>query len=154
MRVSTALCTITISLTAASLTLAQESMPTDSAAVTSVVKAFHAALVDGDSVTALRFLARDLRVLESGHIEDLAEYRSHHLGADIAFAKAVPSERTIHAVTVIDSVAWLSATSRTTGTYRERAIDSDGAELVVLTRTSDGWRIRAIHWSSRARRRE
>ena len=41
-------------------------------------------------------------------------------------------------------------TSRTTGTYRERAINSAGAELMVLSRTADGWNIRAIHWSSRS----
>jgi ketosteroid isomerase-like protein len=154
MRPSTVLLTIVTSLTAASPALAQESASADSVAVGSVVTAFHAALVEGDSVAALRLLAADLCVLESGRIEDLTEYRSHHLAADIAFAQAVPSERKIHAVTVIDSVAWLSATSRTSGTYRGRTIDSDGAELMVLTRTPDGWRIRAIHWSSRARRRE
>ena len=105
-------------------------------------------------MAALRLLAPDLRVLESGHIEDLSEYRAHHLAADIAFAQAVPSERQIHAVTVVDSVAWLSAKSRTAGTYGGRAINSDGAELMVLTRTPGGWRIRAIHWSNRARKRE
>ena len=154
MRVSTVLFAITTSLTAVSAALAQESPSSDSAAVTGVVTGFHAALVEGDSVAALRLLAPDLRVLEAGRIEDLAEYRSHHLAADIAFAQAVPSQRTIHAVTVVDSVAWLSATSRTTGTYRDRAIDSEGAELMVLTRMQDGWQIRAIHWSSGARRRQ
>jgi hypothetical protein len=33
-----------------------------------------------------------------------------------------------------------------------RAINSSGAELMVLVRTSSGWKISAIHWSSRARR--
>jgi len=154
MRFSTALFAIALSLTAVSPAVAQESASTDSAAVTGAVTAFHSALVEGDSAAALRLLAPDLRVLESGHIEDLAQYRSRHLAADIAFAQAVPSQRTIHAVTVIDSVAWLSATSRTTGTYRDRAIDSEGVELMVLTRTPEGWHIRAIHWSSRSRRRE
>jgi hypothetical protein len=38
------------------------------------------------------------------------------------------------------------------GEFRARAVNSVGAELAVLTRAGDGWRIRAIHWSSRARR--
>jgi ketosteroid isomerase-like protein len=154
MRASPPLLALAAAVIAATPAPAQEQASTDSAAVGGVVGAFHAALAEGDSTSALRLLAPDLRVLESGQIEDLTEYRSHHLAADIAFAQAVPSERQIRMVTVADSVAWLSATSRTTGTYRGRAIDSDGAELMVLTRTPEGWRIRAIHWSSRARRRE
>lgn len=154
MRPSTALLSIVTILTAATPAAAQESASADSTAVAGTVAAFHDALARGDSAAALQLLAPDLRVLESGHLEDLNEYRAHHLAADIAFARAVPSERQIHAVTVVGPVAWLAATSRTRGTYRDRAIDSDGAELMVLARTPDGWRIRAIHWSSRARRRE
>ena len=43
-------------------------------------------------------------------------------------------------------------TSRTLGAYRGRAIDSQGAELMVLTREGSRWKIRAIHWSSHASR--
>jgi hypothetical protein len=31
-------------------------------------------------------------------------------------------------------------------------VNSTGAELMVLRRDGDGWRIVAIHWSSRTRR--
>jgi ketosteroid isomerase-like protein len=62
----------------------------------------------------------------------------------------VPSTRGEPTVTVSGDVAWVVSTSRTTGTYRERQINSAGAELMVLSRTPEGWRIRAIHWSSRA----
>jgi hypothetical protein len=41
------------------------------------------------------------------------------------------------------------ATSKTTGTFNGRKIDSAGAELIVLTKGDSGWRIRAIHWSNR-----
>jgi hypothetical protein len=34
----------------------------------------------------------------------------------------------------------------------DRDIDSQGAELMVLTRRGGRWMIAAIHWSSRARR--
>jgi ketosteroid isomerase-like protein len=132
---------------------AQDVPSADSAEVTSAVAAFHAALVAGDSAAALARLAPDVQVLESGSTETLAEYRVHHLPADMAFAQAVPSERRVLGVTVIDSVAWVTATSRAHGTFRGRAVDSDGAELMVLTRRAGQWQIRAIHWSSRARRR-
>lgn len=121
----------------------------DRDAVLTTVSAFHDALARGDSVAALRLLAPDVQVLESGGIESRDEYRSHHLPGDMAYASAVPSTRTEGTVTIAGDVAWVVGTSRTTGTYRDRAINSAGAELMVLSRTGEGWRIRAVHWSSR-----
>jgi ketosteroid isomerase-like protein len=121
----------------------------DSAAVMTTVERFHAALAAGDSAAALGLLAPDVLVLESGVVQTREEYRSHHLAADIAFAAAVPSQRTMTRVMVKGDVAWVSSTSTTTGEYRGRAVNSQGAELVVLTRNAGGWRISAIHWSSR-----
>ena len=119
------------------------------AAVLATVRGFHDALRTGDSLAALRFLAPDVRVLEAGEIEAFDEYRRGHLAADIAFTQAVPSTSSEPIVTVDGGAAWVSSTSRTTGTFRGRSIDSMGAELMVLARTPAGWRIRAIHWSSR-----
>ena len=124
----------------------------DSLAVARVVEAFHAALAEGDSAAALALLADDVLVLESGAMETRADYRAHHLAADVGFARAVGSAREIARVTVVGDVAWVVGTSRTTGTYRERPVNSAGAELMILTRESAGWRIRAIHWSSRTLR--
>lgn len=118
-------------------------------AVLATVNAFHSAIERGDSIAALQQLAPDLLVLESGGLETLAEFRSHHLAADIEYAKAVPNVRAEPTVVVSGDVAWVVGTSRTTGTFRDRAINSAGAELIVLSHTADGWRIRAIHWSSR-----
>ena len=146
-------CTFVGLLAHASSGHAQALPSADSTEVTSAVAAFHAALEAGDSAAALARLAPDVQVLESGGTETLAEYRAHHLPADMAFAQAVPSERRIVSVTVLDSVAWVTATSRAHGTFRGRAVDSDGVELMVLTRGADQWQIRAIHWSSRSRRR-
>lgn len=126
---------------------------TDSAAVVAVVNRFHTALAAGDSATALSLLAGDVIVVEAGGVETREEYRAHHLPGDIAFARAMQSERGPLQVRVRGDVAWTVGTSSTQGTYRERPIDSAGAELMVLTRTPGGWRISAIHWSSRARRR-
>jgi len=87
--------------------------------------------------------------MEAGGVEHLADYLSHHLGADIEFAKAVPSQRTMVSVVQQGDVAWVVGTSVTRGTFRDRPINSNGAELMVLTRSGSGWLIRAIHWSSR-----
>jgi ketosteroid isomerase-like protein len=117
------------------------------------VRRYGAALAAGDSATALDLLAPDAVILESGAVETREEYRSHHLPGDIAFARAVRSEDSPARVTIVGDAAWAWSTSVTQGEYRGRAVNSAGAELMVLTRGSDGrWRIRAIHWSSRARR--
>lgn len=125
---------------------------TDSAAAVAVVHELHAMLERGDSAAVLALLAPELVVLESGGFEDRAEFRAHHLPADIAFARAVQSERRIRAVEVAGDVAWVASTSVTQGEFRGRTINSSGAELIVLRRFASGWTITAIHWSSRARR--
>lgn len=124
----------------------------DSAAVAAAVHRYHAALAAGDSAAALALLAPDAVILESGGVESRAEYRSHHLSADIEFARAVRSEQGPVRVRVKGDVAWASSTSTSQGQFRGRAINSAGAELMVLVRTPQGWRIAAIHWSSRTRR--
>jgi ketosteroid isomerase-like protein len=123
----------------------------DSAAAVSVLHRFHEALEKGDSATALSLLASDVTILESGSIETLAEYRSHHLAADIEFAKAVPSKRTVVSVNVVDGAAWVASTSITQGQNNGRAVNSAGAELIVLKKVGADWKISAIHWSSRRR---
>ena len=109
------------------------------------------ALERGDSAAAVALLAPDAVILESGGLETVAEYRAHHLASDIEFAKAVPETRSAIQVAVRGDVAWAASTTTSKGTFRGRAVDSSGAELMVLTRTADGWRIAAIHWSSRRR---
>ena len=124
----------------------------DSAAVASVVERYHRALEAADSVGALTLLATDAVILESGGVETREEYRSHHLPADIAFEQAVKGVRSPIRVVVRGDVAWATSTSTVQGDFRGRAVNSAGAELMVLTRTTDGWKINAIHWSSRSRR--
>lgn len=122
----------------------------DSGAVAAVVERYHRALAQGDSAAALGLLAEDAVIVESGGIESRQEYRSHHLPADIAFVRAVKGTRSPVRVNVRGDVAWATATSTTRGNYRGKAVNSSGAELMVLTRTGDGWKIHAIHWSSRS----
>jgi ketosteroid isomerase-like protein len=124
----------------------------DSAAVAAVVSKYHDALAAGDSVAALALLADDAVILETGGVETRAEYRSHHLPGDINFAKAIRSQRGPVHVRIRGDVAWSTGTSTTQGEMNGRTINSTGAELMVLVRTAQGWKISAIHWSSRQRR--
>lgn len=123
----------------------------DMAAVEKTVRSFHEALAAGDSNGALQLLAPDVVVLESGGLETREEYQSHHLAGDIEFAQVVTTRRSAIQVTVSGDVAWASSTSETQGNFRKRAVNSTGAELMVLSKTTKGWVIRAIHWSSRPR---
>ena len=124
---------------------------TDAAALSAAAK-FHDLLARGDSAAVIGLLAPDLSVVEAGSVETRAEYLAHHLGADIEFAKAVPSTRTIVSTQQQGDVVWIVATSEGKGTYRDRAIETRGAELMVLAKVNGTWMIRSIHWSSRPRR--
>ena len=124
----------------------------DSAAVARVVAMYSEAIASGDSAAALGLLADDAVILESGGIETRAEYRSDHLPADIRFAKGVRSQRGPVHVRIRGDVAWATSTSTTQREVNGSVANSNGAELMVLVRTPSGWKISAIHWSSRQRR--
>jgi uncharacterized protein (TIGR02246 family) len=123
----------------------------DSAAVAAVVTKFNGALAAGDSAAALALLADDAVILESGGVETRAQYRSHHLQADINFYKGIKSQRGPLHVKVHGDVAWTTGVNTAEGERNGRPVNSTSAELMVLVRTPGGWRISAIHWSSRTR---
>lgn len=124
----------------------------DASEVASVVAAYDRALRTADSATALSLLADDAVILESGGSETREQYRSHHLPSDIQFAQAVQSTRSPLRIKVRGDVAWVTSTSFVEGTFRDRPVNSVGAELMVLNRLAGSWKIAAIHWSSRTRR--
>ena len=132
--------------------LAAQPATNESAEVVAVVDKFHAALAGGDSSAALQLIADDAMMLEAGSVETRSEYGKNHLPADIEFEKGVSTKRSSIRVVVRGDTAWATSTSEVTGTFQGRAVDFVGAESMVLSRESAGWRIRAIHWSSRARR--
>ena len=123
----------------------------DSVAVVDALNAYHRALANADTSTAVELLAPHAVILESGGSETRAEYLSHHLPADIAFAAAVPSERALVHLSVQGALAWAASTSATRGSFRGRNVDSLGAELIVFEKLDGSWKISAIHWSSRNR---
>lgn len=119
-------------------------------AAAATVDAFHAALRRGDTAAAAHLVADDALVFEEGGAErSKAEYEAHHLGADAAFSKAVPSVKTRRTGKASGDMAWVATEGRVTGTYNGRTVDRTTVETMVLRRTGDGWRIVHIHWSSR-----
>lgn len=129
---------------AQSATLAPSARP-----AAAVVDAFHAALRRGDTTAAQSHLAVNALIYESGGVErGKQEYASHHLGADAAFAQAVPSTITRRAGEAVGNVAWIATEGRTAGTYKGRALDVVTTETMVLRRVGKAWKIVHIHWSS------
>jgi ketosteroid isomerase-like protein len=126
----------------------------DEATVRQVASAFGKALASGDSSTVIRLLHPDVAIFEGGRWENLDQYRSGHLRADMAYLQAVKQETVRDVVTLAGDLAVVLRESSTTGTYRDRAVDSIGIETMVLQRTPDGWKIKHIHWSSRPRTRQ
>jgi ketosteroid isomerase-like protein len=124
----------------------------DSAAVHAVVSAFHAGIGSGDAAAVSQLIADDALLLEAGGVETRDEYVKNHLPADIEFEKVVATKRSPIRVVTSGTAAWASSTSEFSGTFQGRSVDSLGAELMVLSREPAGWRIRAIHWSGRARK--
>jgi ketosteroid isomerase-like protein len=121
-----------------------------SSQVIAVVSEFHTAISTGDSAAVLRLLDPDAVVLESGEVETRDEYRANHLPADIEFALAVPSKRTVLSVTVVGDAAWIACKSENVGRMGTRSINSVSAELMVLRQLYTGWKNASQHWSSRA----
>lgn len=120
----------------------------ESVNVASAVEAFHNALAHADGKAAMKLMAPDAVILESGSTETRAEYESHHLPEDIQFAQAVHSNRSDVRVQIDGNTAWLTSRSKTEGSFEGTPVNSVGVELVVLTKAPAGWLIRAIHWSS------
>ena len=123
----------------------------DAAEAAVVAERFSAALAAGDRAEVEALLLPEALVLEAGGIETKEEYFGHHFGADAAFLAAMerePSGRTTH---VAGDAAWVASTGRLHGIMGTRTVDIDSAELLVLRRTPAGWRVAAVHWSSRSR---
>ncbi len=130
---------------------AQHHHADDEAEVLSTANQFTAAIAAEDRSALESILSPDALILESGGIETREEYFGHHFGADAEFLAAMtrePLDRTIH---IEGDIAWVASVTRLRGTFRERDLDLDSAELLVLRRTPEGWRIAAVHWSSSSR---
>ena len=140
-----------LALIGASPASAQE-LSVDEQAIHDVVVRFHGALAAGDSATIAELLAPDAVILESGGVESRSDYLSGHMRTDMRYEQSISREQTSMQISIEGNTAWAAATGRNTRESAEPVTVSNSAELMILTRVSAGWRIRAIHWSSRANR--
>ena len=79
-------------------------------------------------------------ILEGGQAEARAEYLGGHFARDAAFLADAQPEPLFRRTTVAGDAAWVAST--------QRVRDAEMAELLVMKRTADGWRVAAVHWSS------
>ena len=133
------------------LSLAGCTKNTDDVDVRATLEAFYGAMKSGDTAVAMAQIAEDAQFLESGRLETRAEYEKNHLPADIAFEKQVTGKRSPFKVTINGDTAWAIATTEFDGTFDGGPVNFTSAQLAVLSRESEGWRIRSIHWSSMRR---
>ncbi len=131
----------------------EERYRADSLSIAGVVEQFHAAVAADDSTVAAGLLAAEALIIESGGQETKDQYLSHHFHGDAAFLAATTREPATSQFHLVGDAAWVASISHVQGTFRDHDIDSNSAELMVLHRTPEGWRIAAIHWSSRSRNR-
>ena len=112
-------------------------------------EAFNDAIVRGHSATARALLMPGVLIYESGDAERSAdEYAKHHLTSDIEFMAGMQIEQLSRNSGGDQTTGWVATKSRLRGHYKGKAVDLDSTETLVLTRTSAGWRIAHIHWSS------
>jgi ketosteroid isomerase-like protein len=117
--------------------------------VAEVVEAFHLALKNGDEDTLKKILAEDVIIFEGGGVErSLKEYASHHMSADIDFLKQVQSSKLEHHIKVNGNTAVSMSRSHLKGKYKDKQIDSEGMETLLLIKTTRQWKIVHIHWSN------
>lgn len=121
----------------------------DEAGVTAAAKAFQTAMDTGDAATVMQYLAEDALMMEGGTIENRMQYEKDHLPADLEFAKGMTAKRMPVQQTVRGDVAWVRTSTEFSGTFQGQPLALLGLETMVLTREPEGWRIKALHWSSR-----
>jgi ketosteroid isomerase-like protein len=114
-----------------------------------VLESFYGAIKRGDSTAAMSVIAPDAVFIESGRLETRAEYEMNHLPADIDFEKQVTGTRDPLRITFDGNTAWVIATTTYDGKFNGAPVRFVSAQLMVLTKDPDAWKIRSIHWSSR-----
>ncbi len=114
-----------------------------------VVHDFHHALQSGDKSTIGKLLADDVSIYEGGGVERSAsEYTDHHMKADMAFLKQMQITELEHHIKVNGNTAISMLRSKMQGRYKDKDIDSESMETMVLMKLQGQWKIVHIHWSN------
>lgn len=122
----------------------------DAAEAAAVVDAFHAALKAGDVGKAASLVADSALVFEAGGAErSKAEYVASHLPADAAFEASATETLTRRSGAASGDLAWVATEGRVQARLGQKVVDRVTTETMALSRTTAGWRIVHVHWSSR-----
>lgn len=120
----------------------------ETAAITTVFESFYGAMKANKPGDAMNLIAADAIFLESGNLETRQQYEESHLPADIEFEAQVTGKRDPLKITVEGNTAWVIATTEYNGTFDGAPVNFVSAQLMVLTKQQNDWKIRTIHWSS------
>lgn len=137
------------------LVAAMQAGASEAAAVEAWLQGYDAAFNSKDVAKLAPFYHPDVTIYEGTGINNgWADYRDRHLGPELKAFENLEFGHTDTKVTLMPGGESAYATSRYTIKARmgERLLDSEGLETLVLVKTSDGWKIRHSHTSSRPRR--
>lgn len=113
------------------------------------VTQFHKALRTGNKAIARKLLSENVLIFEGGGVERSAdEYAHHHMLSDMKYIAAMKSELLEHNVKVIGLSAVSMSRSKITGTFKDKVLNYESMETIVLEKKNDEWKIVSIHWSN------
>lgn len=136
---------------ATSAAAAARAQRADEAAVRAIVADFHQSLSENYKEGALRLLAEDAVVFETGYVEARDGYAEGHLDADLLFAATVKRDPVHTSVVVDGDLAYVLTQARRRGAFKGSRVDLENTETMVLRRIGGKWKIVHIHWSGHER---
>ena len=118
---------------------------------TRAVDAFMTALYNGQLEAARQSMTPDAVVIANGTVLGTRDgYIDGAAKADAAAMKSVRSRELMHRDSQVDArMAWVVSEKRMVGEGAGQLRAMVLTETFLLTKTSSGWKIRGIHWSSR-----
>ncbi len=134
-------------------TTQQRDVPEAAQAAVSVVERFNKALAAGDLKTVESLLAADVLILETGGAErSRDEYLGHHAISDALFLNGTHSQIKRRTARIDGGMAWVGTESELHASKDGKPMTLLSTETMVLKKTSPGWQIVHIHWSSRPKK--
>jgi uncharacterized protein (TIGR02246 family) len=124
--------------------------------ITDWLAGYDAALVGKDLDKLATFYHPDATIVEGAGVNNgWADYRDNHLGPELKAFEGLEfahSNRKVHMLG--DRAAYVTSQYTIKAKLKEREIDAEGRETLVLIKMPDNtWKIRHSHTSSRPRRR-
>lgn len=110
---------------------------------------FHNALENGDAKRVRELLDDDILIFEGGGVERSADqYSSHHMISDMAFLKAIDIKTLEQQIKINGDSAVAMSRSKMKGNYKDKEIDIESMETMVMNKKNGQWKITHLHWSN------